>query len=305
MFPSQGASPVSTGGLPNQQGVLTDLSHYRGHHVLLLRTDHFPVAGLSDDWRWLRDHYPEFTSRNTLIIGLNGHHAAINRRFIEQYQLPFDMISDPGGSFTANLDRSLPPVISAGLCLVNPAGQLVKWSSRGQLRDEMEALLGYLDARFAIGDSAPNAKVYQVISDTAQAMDVKALFSQRRIVLFAVPGAYTPACSAEHLPGYVRQADQIRDQGIDAIICLAVNDPFVMQAWGRSQNVEGRVSMVADGDGEFTRAMGMAADLRYLGLNLRSRRYAMIVNDGVIKHLNVEAGHQVHTSGADAMLKLL
>ncbi|HJP10364.1 MAG TPA: hypothetical protein QGF27_10090, partial [Arenicellales bacterium] len=72
MFPSQGASPVSTGGLPNQQGVLTDLSHYRGHHVLLLRTDHFPVAGLSDDWRWLRDHYPEFTSRNTLIIGLNG-----------------------------------------------------------------------------------------------------------------------------------------------------------------------------------------------------------------------------------------
>jgi len=305
MFSNQGTFPAFSGGLPNQLGALTDAGEYRGHHLVLLRTDQFPAAGLSNDWIWLRDHYSEFTSRNALVIGLNGHQAEANRRFVEQHQLPFDIVSDPGDLWSQQLDAGRPGVEAAVLYLVNPAGRPVKWSSGRQLREEMKVLLGYLDASYTIGDTVPGAKVYQLSDGAARQRDARALFQHRRVVLFAVPGAYTPGCSAEHLPGYAQQSDRMRARGVDDIICLAVNDPFVMEAWGQSQNVGNTVSMVSDGDAEFTRAMGMTTDLGFLGLGLRSRRYAMIVDDGVIEHLNVEADHLVDTSSAAVVATLL
>jgi len=305
MYSNQVSPPVPAGGLSNQLGVLTDPGNYRGHHLVLLKTDHFPEAALVEDWLWLCGHYSEFTSRNALVVGLNGHQAEANRRFVEQHQLPFDIISDSGGLWSQQLDAGRPGTEGASLYLINPDGRRVKWSSGRQLRDEMKVLLGYLDSRCTIGDNVPDATVYQLSDGAARPRDARAFFQGRRVVLFAVPGAFTPGCSAEHLPGYVQQADRIRARGVDDIICLAINDPFVMEAWGQSQSVGRTVSMVSDGDAEFTRAMGMVTDLGFLGLGLRSRRYAMVVEDGVIVHLNVEAEHRVDRSSAAVMAALL
>ncbi|HIM69816.1 MAG TPA: peroxiredoxin, partial [Gammaproteobacteria bacterium] len=131
------------------------------------------------------------------------------------------------------------------------------------------------------------------------------LFSGKKVVLFAVPGAFTPTCTGEHLPGYVRQSEEMRKKGVEEIICLSVNDPFVMDAWGKTQVVEGKVLMVADGTGRFSRAMGLETDLRTVGFGLRSKRYAMIVDDGVISHLNVEVGLGLETSDASTIFNLL
>ena len=128
----------------------------------------------------------------------------------------------------------------------------------------------------------------------------------KRVVLIAVPGAFTPACSQRHLPGYVDKATDIKAKGIDEIACVAVNDAFVMGAWGRDQKAEGKVRMLADGSGDFTRALGLELDLSKGGLGMRSKRYSMLVDDGVVKSLNVEQQPgQVDLSGAEAMLKAL
>ena len=131
------------------------------------------------------------------------------------------------------------------------------------------------------------------------------LFSSQQVVLFGVPGAYTPTCSAEHLPGFLNNYADLRSRGADSVVCIAVNDPFVMDAWGQAHEVKGRIRMVADGDGSFTRAMGLALDLADFGLGKRSKRYAMILDDGVIRHFNVEAGPIVGSSSAANMLALL
>ena len=125
------------------------------------------------------------------------------------------------------------------------------------------------------------------------------------MVLFALPGAFTPTCSASHLPGFVVRSDDLFEKGIDRIVCLSVNDAYVMDAWGRDQNVEDRILMLADGNALFTEAIGLDVDLTARGMGIRSQRYAMIVDDGVVTHLNVDAARQFEVSDADTMLRLL
>ena len=130
------------------------------------------------------------------------------------------------------------------------------------------------------------------------------LFAGKKVVLFAVPGAFTPGCSMTHLPGYVVNADKIKVAGVDSIVCMAVNDAFVMDAWGKAQNAE-EIIMLADGNGEFTTALGLELDGTGFGLGHRSQRFAMIVEDGKVSHLNVEPGPGVDVSSAETMMALL
>lgn len=129
------------------------------------------------------------------------------------------------------------------------------------------------------------------------------LFAGKKVVVFAVPGAFTPTCSEAHLPGYVAHADVFEEKGVDAIICLSVNDAFVMEAWGKSQNA-GDIMMLADGGGEFTKAIGLDMDTATFG-GVRSQRYAMVVDNGVVTALNVEKPGQFEVSSAEAVLTLV
>jgi glutaredoxin/glutathione-dependent peroxiredoxin len=157
-----------------------------------------------------------------------------------------------------------------------------------------------------VGDRIPSVTLKQLTSEGVKEFTTDEIFRSKRIVLIAVPGAFTPACSQRHLPGYVDKAADIKAKGIDEIACVAVNDAFVMGAWGRDQKAEGKVRMLADGSGDFTRALGLELDLSKGGLGVRSRRYSMLVDDGVVKSLNVEPQPgQVDISGAEAMLKAL
>jgi len=157
-----------------------------------------------------------------------------------------------------------------------------------------------------VGDEIPSATLYQMTPEGPKPVGTDDVFKGKRVVLFALPGAFTPTCSAAHLPGYVVKADDLRGKGIDSIVCLSVNDAFVMDAWGKSQNVEDDVTMLADGSGEFTRAVGMELDLSERGLGVRSKRYAMVVEDGVVKHLNVEPDPgKLSNASAETVLGLL
>jgi len=130
------------------------------------------------------------------------------------------------------------------------------------------------------------------------------IFAGKKVVLFAVPGAFTPGCSLTHLPGYVVNADKIKASGVDSIVCMAVNDAFVMDAWGKSQNAE-ELLMLADGNGELTAALGLELDGSGFGLGTRSQRFAMVVEDGTVSHLNVEPGAGVDVSSAETIMGLL
>lgn len=130
------------------------------------------------------------------------------------------------------------------------------------------------------------------------------IFGGKKVLLFAVPGAFTPGCSVTHLPGYVVNADKIKAKGVDTIVCMSVNDAFVMSAWGKAQNAE-ELLMLADGNGDFTKALGLELDGRGFGLGTRSQRFAMIVENGKVTHLNVEPGPGVDVSSADTMMGLL
>ena len=157
-----------------------------------------------------------------------------------------------------------------------------------------------------VGDRLPSVTLKQLTSEGVKEFTTDEIFRGKRIVLIAVPGAFTPACSQRHLPGYVDKAADIKAKGIDEIACVAVNDAFVMGAWGRDQKAEGKVRMLADGSGDFARALGLELDLSKGGLGTRSKRYSMLVDDGVVKSLNVEQQPgQVDLSGAEAMLKAL
>jgi glutaredoxin/glutathione-dependent peroxiredoxin len=131
-------------------------------------------------------------------------------------------------------------------------------------------------------------------------------FGGKKVVLFAVPGAFTPACSQRHMPGFVAKAADLKAKGIDTIACIAVNDQAVMGAWGKAQNVGDKITMLADGSGDFARALGLDIDLSRAGLGTRSKRYSMLVENGTVKSLNVEqVPSQVEVSSAEAMLKAL
>ncbi len=150
------------------------------------------------------------------------------------------------------------------------------------------------------GDSLPHHEFQHLGKDGMASLTTKDLFSNKRVVLFAVPGAFTPTCSESHLPGYIILADQFEAKGVDAIICLAVNDAFVMKAWGDSQNAEA-ITMLGDGDGSFCHAIGLSQDTGRFG-GLRSQRFAMLVEDGVVKLLNVEKPKSFEVSDAQTML---
>jgi len=131
------------------------------------------------------------------------------------------------------------------------------------------------------------------------------IFKGKRVVLFAVPGAFTPTCSMKHLPGFVSDADKIRAKGVDDIVCVSVNDVFVMDAWGKASGAQGKVRMLADGNGDFTRAVGLELDASGFGMGRRSQRYGMVVRDGKVEQLHVEPGPGLNVCSAESMLSKL
>ena len=157
----------------------------------------------------------------------------------------------------------------------------------------------------AVGDKIPSAKLKTMTAEGPKDISTDEIFGGKKVVLFAVPGAFTPTCSAKHLPGFVEKAAQIKVKGVDTIACLAVNDAFVMGAWGKAQNTDGKVLMLADGAAAFTKQLGLDLDLSAPGMGVRSKRYAMVVDNGVVKALNVEAPGAFEVSSADAILRAL
>ncbi len=157
-----------------------------------------------------------------------------------------------------------------------------------------------------VGDSIPSINLKQMTADGPQDVDAAGYCKGRKVVIFALPGAFTPTCSEQHLPGFLQQQDAIKAKGVDAIACLSVADFFVMDAWGKSQNVGDAIDMLSDGNGEFIKATDTELDLSGFGLGTRSKRYAMVVNDGVIEHMLVEENPgEAKDSGADALLAVL
>ena len=154
-----------------------------------------------------------------------------------------------------------------------------------------------------VGAPLPEATFSMIADGDMQNPSTADLFAGKKVVMFAVPGAFTPTCSQAHLPGFVAMADKFKDKGIDSIICTSVNDAFVMSAWGASQNAE-HIKMLADGDGKFAQAIGLEMQTQGFG-GLRSQRYSMMVDDGVVKILNVEAGGKFEVSDAETMLNAL
>jgi peroxiredoxin len=157
-----------------------------------------------------------------------------------------------------------------------------------------------------VGDRLPAVNLKQLTADGIKDVPVAELTKGKKVVLFAVPGAFTPTCSEKHLPGFVEQAEAIRAKGVDQILCVAVNDPFVLSAWEKARNVGGKVTILSDGNAEFTRALGLDLDASGFGLGTRSKRYAMVVEDGVVKSLMVEdVPTQAEKSSASAILAAL
>ena len=156
-----------------------------------------------------------------------------------------------------------------------------------------------------VGDKIPSVTLMQMKDGGPKPVSTDELFKGKKVALFALPGAFTPTCSAKHLPGYIQQNDALKAKGIDTIACLSVNDAFVMGAWGTQQGAGDKVMMLADGNGDFTRAVGLEMDGSKFGMGKRSQRYSMIVEDGVVKSLNVEAPGAFEVSSADHMMALL
>ena len=156
-----------------------------------------------------------------------------------------------------------------------------------------------------VGDKIPSVTLKRLTSDGMQEVTTDQIFTGRTVVLFSVPGAFTPTCSARHLPGFVDHADEIRAKGVDEIVCLAVNDPFVMKAWGEAQHAAGKVTMLPDGNGTLTRALGLEMDGSAYNLGQRGQRFAMVVKNGAVQTLNVEAPGAFEVSSAEAILKAL
>ena len=153
----------------------------------------------------------------------------------------------------------------------------------------------------SVGDKLPKTTLVKATANGPEAVDSEDYFKGRRVALFAVPGAFTPTCSAKHLPGFVDKETELKGKGIDEVACTAVNDPFVMGAWAKSADADG-ITMLADGNGDFAEAIGLTMDGSKFGLGKRSQRYSMVVNDGVVEQLNVEAPGEFMVSTAEHML---
>ena len=156
-----------------------------------------------------------------------------------------------------------------------------------------------------VGDKLPAGSFGIMTGEGPGALSTEELFSGKKVVLFSVPGAFTPTCSAAHLPGFVVHADDIKAKGADTIACMAVNDVFVMGAWGKSQNADDQVVMLADGNGDYTKALGLELDATGFGMGTRGQRFSLIADDGVVTHLNVEEGGGLDVSSAETALSQL
>jgi len=156
-----------------------------------------------------------------------------------------------------------------------------------------------------VGDKAPEGGFAVMNADGPGGLKSAALFAGKRVVIFSVPGAFTPTCSKEHLPGFIEQADALKGKGVDTIACMAVNDVFVMDAWGKSAGADGKVEMLADGNGDYTQALGLGLDASGFGMGQRGQRFAMVVDDGVVSQLFVEEGGAFKVSSAENVLAYL
>ncbi|HWA80332.1 MAG TPA: peroxiredoxin [Acetobacteraceae bacterium] len=156
-----------------------------------------------------------------------------------------------------------------------------------------------------VGDTIPSMKLMTVTAEGPKEISTDEIFKAKKVVLFAVPGAFTPTCSIKHLPGFVENAAAIKAKGVDTIVCMAVNDAFVLGAWAKDQHVDGAVTMLADGSGALTRALGLELDLVARGLGIRSQRFALIAENGKVTHLAVEQPGGFEVSSAEAILEHL
>lgn len=156
-----------------------------------------------------------------------------------------------------------------------------------------------------VGDTLPSMKLTMAGADGPKETSTDEVFAGKKVVLFAVPGAFTPTCSARHLPGYLENNQALREKGVETIACVSVNDPYVMGAWARDQGVEGRILMLADGSGALTKALGLELDLTARGLGIRSQRFAMVVDDKVVSSLAVEPAGGFEVSRAESVLAVL
>lgn len=158
----------------------------------------------------------------------------------------------------------------------------------------------------AVGDQVPAATLKRKTAEGISDVETGSVFDGKKVVLFSVPGAFTPTCSTKHLPGFVQQAAAIKDKGVDSIVCISVNDPFVMEAWEKDQGADGSVLLLADHAAEFTKSLGLDADLSAAGLGTRGKRFAMVVDQGKVTHLAVEESPgELEASSADAVLAAL
>lgn len=156
-----------------------------------------------------------------------------------------------------------------------------------------------------VGETLPSLNVYELKDNKPVPVSTESLFAEKKVVLFALPGAFTPTCSAAHLPGFVAQADTLKARGVDEIICLSVNDAWVMHAWGEQQNALGVIRMIGDGSADFTDAVDLMVDLTEKGMGVRSQRYAMIINDGQLEWLGIDAPGEFEQSSVEQVLAAL
>jgi len=162
-----------------------------------------------------------------------------------------------------------------------------------------------LDMTIKAGDSIPGATLYRMGADGPEPVETGDYFKGRKVVIFGLPGAFTPTCSAKHVPGYLKHAGDFKAKGVDAIACISVNDAFVMGAWGKDQGVGDKIDMLGDGSAKFAEATGLILDLTERGLGVRSQRYAMVVEDGVVANIAIEEGGAFDVSAAEKMLAAL
>ena len=154
----------------------------------------------------------------------------------------------------------------------------------------------------SVGDKLPEATLMTMGENGPEPKSTLDLFAGKKVALFSVPGAFTPTCSAKHLPGFVEKAGELKAKGVDEIMCMAVNDIFVMDAWGKSQSAAGKVTVIADGNGDFTKALGLELDATGFGLGTRGQRFSLVAEDGVVKILNIEEAGAFEVSSAEHML---
>jgi len=153
-----------------------------------------------------------------------------------------------------------------------------------------------------VGDKIPSATLYRMGENGPEAVKTEDLCAGKKVVLFGLPGAFTPTCSAKHVPGFLQNAAKLKAKGVDTIACMSVNDAFVMGAWAKDQGTAGKIEMLGDGSAELTKKMGIELDLSGRGLGVRSRRFSMLVDNGVVKKLNLEEGGALEISGAETLL---